>query len=194
MSKEIIRKEFNFDIEFWNKTVNFKYKQGLIIDFLEFINLEDWKQRLKWYIDFLEKTNTDWKFSREFLSRYIKSFQKIQDKIRDTYFRWCFSKKQTTVKIDIWETLASLSDIIGISLVELIWKYTFEQASYESFWKSYLKVKYAPIHKEEDRRQNEIKERNMLNKRKLENMSEEEEKKLKSYYNLLENWKWKTLR
>lgn len=178
---ELIRKEFNLNIEVWKEVLNFQFKQALLKDVIGFIycdNLTDW------YYNFFKKYNTDWKFSKLtkwkssklMYYKFLSDFDKIKETIKDKYFFWVFSEEKGNNKSEFWEYIWAICETLGQGYMDISEKYTIEQINYENFWRNYTKVKWIWS------KESENMARSMLSDWKIQHMSKTEKESFEKLF------------
>ena len=72
--QELIRKEYNLDIEIGKKTYNFKYKQANIEETMKFMEEDN---IIEWIFNFLLNHNTDGRLNYSVLLALVEGFSEI---------------------------------------------------------------------------------------------------------------------
>ena len=179
-----IRKEYELPIIFEEKflffhrykTINLRYKQATILEYIEFIQ-ETKKNEINYFKWFLEKHWVD----KKYLKNLKNIYQELWRKIEQSYLKWYINKskiKTETRKIKESEqipfnaTLIHLSKELKIDPLEIMKKYTLEQLNYLSEWILYI---YDNNKAKTSRKTNR--------KKQIENLPETEKQKLKDFIN-----------
>lgn len=126
-------------------------KRFLFIPYTKKILLKFWEARFIETIEFIETIKWDWTNIVVWLLRFVNNHSikkptkkdkqyimmyadKILPKIKDTFFEWCFSWKESKEESPMSSYITILSEKLNIDPLELMNKYTMRQIEFLTEW------------------------------------------------------------